>query len=61
MSLKIFHILFIILSALLCGGVSWWIFHNNVGVVAGTMFAVAAALLPIYGAWFLRKSKHLIL
>jgi hypothetical protein len=53
MSLKIFHICFIILSTLLCAGSAWWCFANKVGDAFGYAFAVVAVLLPIYGAWFL--------
>ena len=61
MSLKIFHIFFIILSTLLCAGVSWWCFTNDVVKVASYLFAIAAGLLPIYGVWFLKKTSKLIL
>ncbi len=61
MSLKIFHICFIILSTLLCAGVSWWCFTNDVTKAACYLFAAAAALLPIYGVWFLKKISKLIL
>ena len=61
MSLKIFHIFFILLSALLCGGVSWWCFSNDVAKSYSYLFAVVAALLPVYGAWFLWRTRKLIL
>jgi hypothetical protein len=61
MSLKIFHIFFIILSTLLCAGVSWWCFENGAAKMASYLFAVAAGLLPIYGVWFLKKTSKLIL
>lgn len=61
MSLKIFHICFIILSTLLCAGVAWWCFANDVMPQISYAFAAAAALLPVYGAWFLKKTRKLIL
>ncbi len=61
MSLKIFHIFFILLSSALCGGVAWWCFDNGVAKLYGYLFAAAAALLPVYGAWFLWKTRKLIL
>ena len=61
MSLKIFHICFIIFSTLLCAGVSWWCFMNKVGDLYGYLFAGAAVILPIYGVWFLKKTKNLVL
>ena len=61
MSLKIFHIFFIILSTLLCAGVAWWCVENGVAKTWTWTFAVVAALLPIYGTWFLWKTRKLIL
>ena len=61
MSLRIFHIFFISLSTLLCAGVSWWCFANNVGAFYGYAFAAAAVILPIYGAWFLKKTRNFVL
>ena len=61
MSLKIFHICFILFSTLLCAGVAWWCFSNQVGDKYGYAFVVAAVILPIYGAWFLKKTKNLVL
>ena len=61
MSLKIFHIFFIIFSTLLCAGVAWWCFAKNVGDVYGYVFVGFAVILPIYGVWFLKKTKNLAL
>ncbi|GDX11432.1 hypothetical protein LBMAG57_32040 [Verrucomicrobiota bacterium] len=61
MSLKIFHICFIILSTLLCAGVAWWCVANDIAKTCTWIFATAAALLPIYGVWFLWKTRKLIL
>lgn len=61
MSLKIFHLFFIIISTLLCAGVAWWCFENEMAKSVVWLFAVAAGLLPIYGAWFLWKTRKLIL
>jgi hypothetical protein len=61
MSLKIFHIFFIILSALLCGGVAWWCFENGVAKTVTFTFAAVAALLPVYCGWFLWRTRKLIL
>ncbi|MEK0449698.1 MAG: hypothetical protein RL088_1966 [Verrucomicrobiota bacterium] len=60
MSLRYFHISFILLSALLCGGVAWWNSENQ-GIAPLTYgFGAAAAILPFYGVWFLRKSRNLV-
>lgn len=61
MSLKIFHIFFIILSTLLCGGVAWWCSSNDVTKTYVWLFATVAVLLPVYGVWFLWKTRKLIL
>jgi hypothetical protein len=61
MSLKIFHICFISLSTLLCAGVSWWCFDNKLDAIYGYSFAGAAVILPIYGVWFLKKTRNLVL
>jgi hypothetical protein len=61
MSLKIFHIFFIIVSTLLCAWVAWWCSSNDMAGAYVYMFGGAAALLPIYGAWFLKKTSKLIL
>jgi len=61
MSLKIFHIFFILLSAALSAGVSWWCASNDIAKIYVVLFAIFAVLLPVYGAWFLWKTRHLIL
>lgn len=61
MSLKIFHICFIIISTLLCAGVSWWCFEHDVPKAFSYGFVIGAVILPVYGVWFLRKTRNLIL
>ena len=61
MSLKIFHLFFILLSAALCAGVSWWCAANGVAKPYVFFFAIVAALLPVYGAWFLWRTRKMIL
>jgi hypothetical protein len=65
MSLKAFHIVFIIFSTLLALGTGVWCLWVNlvvgapiyvVGAIAS--FAVAIVLL-VYGFWFYRKMKRL--
>jgi len=60
-SLKIFHIFFITLSTLLCAGVAWWCFEHSGNEAFGWIFVAVGALLPVYGVWFLKKTKKLIL
>jgi hypothetical protein len=65
MSLKAFHILFIIVSTLLALGTGVWCLWVN--LVAGAPIYVAGAvasfvvaiLLMVYGFWFYRKMKRL--
>ena len=61
MSLKIFHICFIIISTLLCAGVAWWCFANGIEKMVSYSFVAAAVVLPVYGAWFLKKTRNFIL
>ena len=65
MSLKGFHIVFIIFSTLLALGVgAWCIWVNLVEgepiYLAGAIFSFISALaLVVYGVWFYRKMKRL--
>jgi hypothetical protein len=65
MSLKGFHIVFIIFSTLLAVGIgAWCIWVNLVEgapiYLAGAIFSfVAAVALMVYGVWFYRKMKRL--
>ena len=65
MSLKAFHIVFIIFSTLLALGTGVWCVWVNLveGVPVYLAGAVAsflvAIVLVIYGAWFYRKMKRL--
>ncbi len=61
MSLKIFHICFIILSVLLAAGCALWGFTNENAPVFGWVAAIAGVAMIIYGIWFLKKTKKLIL
>ena len=65
MSLKAFHIVFIIFSTLLAVGIGVWCLWVNLVegapiYVAGAVasFVVAIALM-VYGVWFYRKMKRL--
>ncbi len=64
MSLKAFHIFFIIVSTLLAFGFGVWAVDDygrsgsSVHLALGVGSFVAAAALVWYGVWFLRKLKH---
>ena len=65
MSLKTFHIIFVIFSTLLALGVGAWCVWVN--LVEGTPVYLAGAIasfacavvLVVYGVWFYRKMKRL--
>lgn len=60
MSLKGFHIFFICLSILLAVGCAAWAFVNGVERSFGITCSVFAAGLVIYGIYFIRKTRKLI-
>jgi hypothetical protein len=65
MSLKAFHIVFIIFSTLLALGTGVWCLWVNlvvgapIYVVGAIASFVVAVLLLVYGFWFYRKMKRL--
>ena len=65
MSLKGFHIVFIVFSTLLALGIgAWCIWVNLVEgepvYLAGAIFSfITAVALIVYGVWFYRKMKRL--
>ena len=61
MSLRAFHILFITLSALLASGCAWWAFANGAAPAFGIISAAVAVGLVVYGVYFLKKTRKLIL
>jgi hypothetical protein len=61
MSLRAFHIFFIVLSLLLAAGCAAWGFANGLAPAFGfTCCGIAVALL-LYGVYFLRKTRRIIL
>jgi len=61
MSLRAFHILFIILSILMSAGCAWWAFANGAAMLFGVVCALVAVGLVVYAVYFLRKTRKLIL
>ena len=65
MSLKAFHVFFIAISTLLAAGFGLWSVRQFLATGNGIdlFFAVVGVLgtvgLPIYGSWFLRKTKKM--
>ncbi len=64
MSLKAFHVVFILVSTLLCVIFGAWALREYVRTREGAMLAafvgalVAAAALAVYARWFLRKTRQ---
>lgn len=63
MSLKAFHVLFVIVSMVLAGGFAVWAIRQyrivgDVGLlVGGVISGLIFIAIGIYGRWFLRKLK----
>ena len=60
MSLKAFHIIFILLSIVLAMGCAAWSYLNKTSADFGVVSVIVAAGLVIYGIWFLKKSRKII-
>ncbi len=60
MSLKAFHIFFIVIAVFLAVGCAAWAFLNHTAFGFGVASIVAAVALVIYGVWFVRKSRNII-
>ncbi|HWL51843.1 MAG TPA: hypothetical protein VNQ90_05385 [Chthoniobacteraceae bacterium] len=67
MTLRGFHIVFIIISVILTLGLAYYeyvFFQRSGGVLDGALaaaFALVGATLTGYGVWFFRKSRRLLL
>jgi hypothetical protein len=66
MSLKAFHIIFVIVSTMLAFGVGGLCLNNyfhgdpdQVQLGVGIAFSVSGVLLLVYGRYFLKKLKHI--
>ncbi|MDB4537171.1 hypothetical protein N9230_00985 [Akkermansiaceae bacterium] len=67
MSIKGFHLIFIVIAALFCAGFGVWALFFESAEAAGEAIKafgvvgfVAAATLLVYGVYFYRKSKSII-
>ena len=60
MSLKVFHIVFIILAIALAVVCAVWSFSNDVEPVFGYSCIGVAVALFVYGIWFLKKARKII-
>ncbi len=65
MSLKAFHIIFVVVSMLFSLGLAGWGLHQfiTLGKTTGLLFAIGGAItavaLLIYGRYFLKKLKNI--
>ncbi len=60
MSLKSFHLVFIIASILLSGFFSYWAFVNQVSSTVGYISGAVSVTLFVYGVSFVRKARKII-
>lgn len=66
MSLRAFHIVFVTVSTLLFAFLAVWAFAFAVDRTAtittlGAISAVGALVMPVYGVFFYRKARNLVL
>ncbi|NBV84667.1 MAG: hypothetical protein EBS01_00015 [Verrucomicrobia bacterium] len=60
MSLKAFHLFFILVSILFCGAMSVWAFKTGASEGLGWGAAVSSIALTLYGVRFVRSSRTII-
>lgn len=66
MSLRSFHIVFVTISTLLFVFMTVWAFgfasdRSAVITALGTISAVAAVVMPVYGVFYYRKVRNIVL
>lgn len=65
MSLKVFHIFFVVVSTLLMAAFAAWSLreytrhHDGADLALGGVGILGAAALLVYGRWFWRKLKNM--
>ena len=60
MSLKAFHIIFILLAMGLTAVCAAWSFVNSIAIPFGVCSVIVGIVLLIYGIWFIKKSRGII-
>ncbi len=60
MSLKAFHVFFILVSILFCGAMSAWAFITGASDGIGWGAAISAVALLLYGIRFVRSARSII-
>lgn len=56
MSLRFFHIVFIVFAIALAAGTGVWSLNQN-GAVFGAICLAASLALAVYAVWYVRKTK----
>lgn len=65
MSIKTFHLIFIVIATLFCGAFGVWaVFYNSatdgtLAKVLGALSLIVSGVLAIYAVYFYRKSKNI--
>ncbi len=59
MSLKSFHIVFILLCSMLSFGFLFWSVKEQIYLPLGVTSGILGVMLVIYGIWFVRKIRTL--
>ena len=64
MSLKAVHVFFVTIATLTTAGFGLWAVrqyqasHSGIDLVLAMLAILGAVALPVYGSWFLKKTKH---
>ena len=61
MSLKVFHVIFIVMAIALSAVCAAWSFLNHTAPVFGWCSVAIGVLLVVYGVWFIRKARNIII
>lgn len=60
MSLKAFHVFFILVSIVFAAGLSAWAFKTGASDALGFVSGASSVLLLVYGMAFLKKARSII-
>ena len=60
MSLKAFHLFFLFVAVLLCGGCCWWALSTGASEAFGYGSGGLGLALLLYSVYFVRKSRGII-
>jgi hypothetical protein len=60
MSLKVFHVIFVVMAVSLAVFCAIWGFGTHAAPAFNYGCVLMAVALLVYGIWFLRKARHII-